>query len=405
MPEPVSNNAVVEANYGDTLCVYSFTGISEGLEPSDIHLKSWRYNTETEVWTALPDVDDFRGKIAAGASTVNNIIYLIGGYHVFDNFSEQTSPKVHRFDTDQNVWLEDGANVPVPIDDHVQAVWRDSLIYVITGWSQNTNVNDVQIYNPTNDTWVEGDAVPGVNSFESFGASGTIIGDTIYYYGGTSIFGFSFQATNDFRRGIINPDDPTDISWGLVDASDLPNGYRMACTNFGSEAIWIGGSDVSYNFDGIAYNGGAVVQPHQEIRTFERTTNTWNIFENSPYAVMDLRGIARESEDSWIIAGGMGMDREVLSSVYRITRATVSTLDTTRDLPQIYVSGDLLHISNLSGKEYSIVAFDLIGREFLPETRLAEETSIDISHWSTGIYVIQYRSDTGFLNSIKLFRP
>ena len=88
MPEPVANNAVTSAYCGDTLCVYSFCGIDSTKTPQGIHLKAWRFNTVTELWSQLPDVPDDtgNGKIAAGASTVGNKIYVIGGYYVEDNF-------------------------------------------------------------------------------------------------------------------------------------------------------------------------------------------------------------------------------------------------------------------------------------------------------------------------------
>ncbi|MCZ4409538.1 T9SS type A sorting domain-containing protein [Cryomorphaceae bacterium 1068] len=404
MPEPVSNNSVVEAFAGDTLCVYSFTGISEGLEPEDIHLKSWRYNYILDEWTQLPDVDDFQGKIAAGASTVNNIIYLIGGYHVFPNFSEQTSEKVHRFDADANVWLEDGADIPVPVDDHVQAVWRDSLIYVITGWSQNTNVNDVQIYDPTNDTWTAATSTPNSNTFEAFGASGTIIGDTIYYYGGTKISGFNFIASNEFRKGIINPEDPTDILWSLEPDINLPDGYRMACTSFGDEVIWIGGAETAYNFDGLAYSGGAVVQPHQEIRTYDAIANTWAIFENSPFAIMDLRGIARVSDDEWIIAGGMTTNAQVTGAVYRIHRATVDTENQGIPGLKVYSSADRLTIEALPEGSYQMNLFDISGRLVLNRILLGGSHSISMSSLPHGIYLLAIQQAEGRGGSFANFK-
>ncbi|HKK38986.1 MAG TPA: T9SS type A sorting domain-containing protein [Cryomorphaceae bacterium] len=395
MPEPVSNNAVVEAFSGDSLCVYSFTGISEGLEPEDIHLKSWRYNTVSQEWSQLPDVNDFRGKIAAGASTVENIIYLIGGYHVFENFSEQSSPKVHRFDADANEWLEDGADIPVPIDDQVQAVWRDSLIYVITGWSENTNVNDVQVYNPFNDTWTAATPTPNSNSFKAFGASGAIIGDTIYYYGGTKISGFNFLATNEFRKGVINPEDPTDILWSLLPDDEISNGYRMACTSFGDEVIWIGGAEVAYNFDGLAYSGGSVVQPHQQIRTYQSFSNTWSFFDDSPFAIMDLRGIAKVADDEWIIAGGMTTDAQVTNAVYKIRRATVSA--PTADIPglTIYNSADELIIDKLPTGKYRLRLFDISGRLIFAKELIQGYHRISTSTVPDGIYLLTIEHDEG----------
>ncbi len=402
MPEPVSNNSVVEAFAGDTLCVYSFTGISEGLNPEDIHLKSWRYNSILEEWTQLPDVDDFQGKIAAGASTVKNVIYLIGGYHVFPNFSEQTSEKVHRFDPEANVWLEDGADIPVPIDDHVQAVWRDSLIFVITGWSQNTNVDDVQIYDPANDTWMAGTSTPNSNVFKAFGASGTIIGDTIYYYGGTKISGFNFVASNEFRKGVINPEDPTDILWSLEPDINLPDGYRMACTSFGNEVIWIGGAETAYNFDGLAYSGGAVVPPHQEVRTYNTLNSIWSVFENSPFAIMDLRGIARVSEEEWIIAGGMTTNAQVTDAVYRISRSTVSTQNEGIPGLKVYSSADQLFIEGLPKGSYKMNLFDMSGRLIFIRNLKGGSHSISLSSLPEGIYLLAIQhadvSGVGFAN-------
>jgi len=395
MPEPVSNNAVVEAFSGDSLCVYSFTGISEGLNPADIHLKSWRYNTVTQEWSSLPDVDDFRGKIAAGASVVDNVIYLIGGYHVFNNFSEQTSNKVHRFDPEANEWLEDGSDLPVATDDHVQAVWRDSLIFVVTGWSQNTNVNDVQIYDPSTDEWTAGTPTPNSNSFESFGASGTIIGDTIYYYGGTQISGFSFQATGDFRKGVINPEDPTDILWSLITANDLPNGYRMACTSYGNEIVWIGGSEVSYNFDAIAYNGGFVVEPFEEIRTFDTETGEWSFFENSPFPIMDLRGIARVSEIEWIIAGGIGLGQEVSDQTFLIRRASVSTENPAEFDFLAYQVGGQVVLKAHEPLDGALSLLDLEGREVYTSNVRANIWRIESRHLANGVYIVVYRANDG----------
>lgn len=395
MPEAVSNNSVIEAFSGDTLCVYSFTGISEGLEPEDIHLKSWRYNSILEEWTQLPDVDDFQGKIAAGASSVNNVIYLIGGYHVFSNFSEQTSEKVHRFDADANAWIEDGADIPVPIDDHVQAVWRDSLIYVITGWSQNTNVNDVQIYNPSDDTWTAGTPTPNSSTFKVFGASGTIIGDTIYYYGGTRISPFNFVATNDFRKGVINPEDPTEIVWSVEPDNNLQEGFRMACTSFGDEVVWIGGSEIAYNFDGMAYSGGAIVPPHQEIRTYNTVSQTWSFFENSPFAIMDLRGIAMAAEDEWIIAGGMTANAQVTDAVYRIRRGPVST--EIQGIPGLkaYCHADQLVVSSLPEGNYSMSLFDLSGRMVWNKFIQGGEHLMSMAELSEGIYLLAISQNEG----------
>lgn len=403
MPEPVANNAFTQAYCGDTLCYYSFTGIGSELSPESIHLKAWRYNTVLQAWENLPDVNDFQGKIAAGASTVDSIIYIIGGYHVFENFSEQTSAKVHRFNAESNSWLEDGADIPVAVDDHVQAVWRDSLIYVITGWSNNTNTASVQIYNPALDEWTAATSVPPTSEYRAFGASGTIIGDTIFYFGGVHIAGFNFLANKRFRKGLINPEDPTEITWEyLGDAPLEENGYRMACTNFQNEAIWIGGAGIAYNFDALAYSNNQVVNPLGQIRTYDSFSGSWTTAQPSPFSIMDLRGIAREDEDSWVIAGGITNNRQVSDEVWRITRASVGTSENLFPEPSFVYYPDKIKVSaqaridraeliSLSG--IKIKDFDVNSdRFFIPTTALSQ-----------GIYLLNVYSISGYAQAFKLF--
>jgi len=152
LPEAVANNAVCEGFIGDKAYLFSFGGIDTSKQHGGIHLKSFRYNIETGESIQLADLPDDMGKIAAGASRIGNIIYIAGGYHVFPNGSEVSSDKMHRYDIANNVFLSDGAPIPIPIDDQVQAVWRDSLIFIATGWSNSGNVPNVQIYNPTEDS-------------------------------------------------------------------------------------------------------------------------------------------------------------------------------------------------------------------------------------------------------------
>ena len=303
MPESVSNNAVCEGFVNGVPYVYSFGGIDSSLSQGGIHLKSWRYNTQSKVWEVLPDLPDSAGKIAAAASRIGDIIYIIGGYSVALNGNETSSAKVHRFDTQSNTFISDATPITIAIDDHVQVVYRDSLIYVITGWSNTSNVPLVQIYNPTNDTWQLGTTLANNNLYKVFGAAGTIIGDTIYYYGGASM-GTNFPATFQIRKGIINASDPTLIQWSVDTLEEGLNGYRMAATSIHDTLYWIGGSSVSYNYDAIAYNGSGVVSPNNHI--IQSTGSLAYQIDSSFNLPMDLRGVAKISENEFYLVGGIG---------------------------------------------------------------------------------------------------
>ncbi len=315
LPEAVSNNAVVEGFINNIPYLFSFGGIDDTKEYAGIHLRSYRYNIQTTTTDQLPDLPDTLGKIASAASRIGNMIYISGGYHVLSDGSEITSGKMHRYDIANNIFLEDAPDIPIPTDDHVQAVWNDQLIYLITGWSQTANIPNVQIYDPIQNTWLSGTSVPG-NDYRSFGASGTIVGNTIYYFGGASSNnGFGIQ--NQVRIGTIAPDNPTQITWNIITPDAIIHGYRMAATTVHNELHWVGGSTNTYNFNGIAYDGSGGVSRSQRDLYTKTDIIEWQ--ENTAIQLpMDLRGIANISETVKYLAGGMGANQTVSNAIYKL---------------------------------------------------------------------------------------
>lgn len=279
-------------------------------------MKSFKYNITTGTTTVLPDLPDNRGKIAAGANRIKDTIYIAGGYHVFSNGSEVTSTKMHRYDIVNNVYLLDAPDIPVGTDDHVQAVWRDSLIFLVTGWNNVGNIPDVQVYSPYSNSWSVGTSVPNTHDYKSFGASGTIVGDTIYYFGGAaSNAGFNIQ--EHVRKGVINPNDPTQIDWSIFVPDQNTVGYRMACLQVEDEIHWVGGSEVTYNFDGIAYNGSGGVSPSNRDLYSSADSIQWQERQVSQIP-MDLRGIAKINDTVAYLAGGMLADQKVTNKVFKL---------------------------------------------------------------------------------------
>ncbi len=400
MPEPISNNAVVEGWANDTAYVYSFGGIDTTKIWSGISLKSFRYNTVTDVWDTIPDLPNTLENIAMGASWVDSIVYIMGGYHVLSNGNEISSNIVNRYDPRTNTYLSDGANIPVPIDDHVQAVWNDSLIYVITGWSNSGNVPDVQIYDPANDNWLTGTPVPNSNSYKAFGASGAIAGNTIIYHGGAST-GFNFPAQAGLRIGQINPTDPTQITWSVSTPNSAFKTYRAACSfeMFGPSVNWLGGSDVSYNYNGIAYNGSGGVQP--------KNRNLWspvgaNIdtanYSGEPLP-MDLRGIAHiPLSGARYIAGGMEQNQQVSKKTIRLDYALWPGIKEIN--PNSFTlfpnpTVDLVNIIFKNQKNRIILLTDVLGNEILRIENKEPSLQLNVSNYPKGIYIIKVESEEG----------
>lgn len=330
LPERITNNAVVEGYVGTTPYIYSFGGLDSTKVYSGIHLRAYRYNTLTDIWDTLPPLPDTLGKIAISANRVKDKLYIIGGYHVFANGNERSSNKVHIFDPATNSYLPDGAPVPTPIDDQTQCVWRDSLIYVVTGWNNTGNTSRVQIYNPSSDTWSAGTPVPNNSIYKSFGSSGAIVGDTIYYFSGASMSGF-FNIQFFFRKGVINPNNPTQITWTYFSWNNA-RGYRTAAVSALGRVFWFGGSGVTYNYNGIAYNGTGGVSPNGQIITYQPSTGLFR--QELGYALpMDLRGIGTINDTTHYLVGGMLGGQQVSRQTLRLELRTDSLLTAAPRIP------------------------------------------------------------------------
>ncbi len=319
MPEAISNNAVCEGFVNGVPYVYSFAGIDETKIYSGIHNRSYRFNTQTNTWEAIAPLPDSNGgKIAASANRVGDIIYIIGGYHVASNGSEISSEKVHRYNTQTNTYMTDGMPIPIPIDDQVQVV-KDSLIYVISGWSNTGNIQDVQIYNTVSDQWFVGSSITWVE-VAVFGAAGTIVGDTIYFIGGAQNNDFSIQSR--LRKGAINPDNPLEITWT---SAPVPfRAYRPAATTANGNAYFLGGADNTYNYNGIAYNNNQGVEPNNRSLVYrpEDQYLEEDLLNSLP---MDLRGIANVSDSIKYLAGGMLSNQTVTDKLWKLELIGIPT--------------------------------------------------------------------------------
>lgn len=398
MPEKVSNNSVAAATVNGVPYVYSFGGIDDTKIYSGIHLKGFRYNVLTNSWSEtppLPDDTNQGGKIAAGASTIDNKIYIIGGYHIFANGSERSSEKVHIYEPESNTFLADGAPIPRAIDDHVQAVWRDSLIFVVTGWSNTTNYPDVQIYNPALDEWTLGTFTPNNTQYKVFGASGTIVGDTLYYTGGAR-FGANFPLTSFLRKGYINPDDPTDITWSN-ESQDLSKGYRMASITYNDKALWLGGSVVSYNYNGIAYNGSGGVSPLGRIVTYDPLDGQLSENSNAILPIMDLRGIAQIAPNQFIIAGGMVKNQAVTNQTLLITDVNFTSIEGGFSSSLSFnifpnPTSDFFSIEGLETGVFSVEIFDLKGTKVLSKQFVKGER-IAVEELQNGVYWVRIEGE------------
>lgn len=398
MPEAVSNNAVTLAEVNGQQYLYSFAGIDETKMFDGIHKRCFRYDLASDQWESIPDLPNGGGRIAAGASTVKNKIYVFGGYEVFEDGTEKSFTLGHVFDPSINDFLPDAAPIPVPIDDHVQAVYKDSLIFLVTGWSDDDNVPNVQIYDTSTDSWQVGTPTPDNSSYKAFGASGCIVGDTLYYSGGVRIGAGSFIMATTFRKAYINPFDPTDLTWYL-DNVFSSKGYRMAAgVLYERKPVWIGGSDIAYNYDGLAYANGEGVEPMERILVYQPSLESFytNLLD---LKLMDLRGLAQVNDHTTIVCGGMLSGQEVSNKTFKIEFSPVSNQEITNEFSLAYPnpSNGEIHLSNSEYEE--LILLNIRGRE-IRRFKLVADQSIDLKSIDSGLYYLLFKRE-GELDAIQ----
>lgn len=328
MPIASSDNAVCEAVFSNgSKFVYSFGGVRNPLGEDAIHREVQKYTVSTNSWSIVASIPDSLGKLGASASYVNNRIYLIGGHYSLDD-STITSNRMHVFNPFIDTFEVDGANLPISTDYHVQSVWRDSLIYVIGGWSDTSTTTAVQIYNPYFNSWEMGTSLPDDVFFKSFGSSGVILGDTIFYFGGT-FDGLENGVSSGLRKGVINPENPTEITWEFVGSYSNSTTNKAVCAGHGDKMFVFGGSEYQFNYKGEVEE--TAVQPFvsQRILNFSVISGVFTLSESVDFPVgrKGSRGLAKLGGGNWITCGGIDSLQEASRSVYLLTNFSFSDID------------------------------------------------------------------------------
>ena len=211
LPAAVSNNAVAVGMVAGQRVVFSALGIDTSKQWSGITRRAFVLDAGRPAWRELPPVPGPVGRLAATAQIVGGKYYLFGGYTVAADATERSAPNVDIFDPATNHWTA-GAPIPAPVDDAVSGVYRDSLVYLVSGWHDTDNVNLVQIYDPARNRWSAGTQFPGA---AVFGHTGGVLGQSILVIDGAKKTGTTLRYALAAQTwlGRIDPSDPTKIGW------------------------------------------------------------------------------------------------------------------------------------------------------------------------------------------------
>ncbi len=311
LPAPVTDNAVAALETERGATVLSFTGMDSTKQWNGVTDAVYRWDVSSDAWTEGAPVPG-GGRLGSAARVVRGRVYVLGGYTVDREGSRHSVPRVDIYDPASDSWSR-GPDMPVAVHDAASGVWRDSLIVLVSGWHDSGDVDDVQWYDPGAGEWfagtpVEGDAV--------FGMAGTVVGDHVVYTDGVVVRpgmdGFAMDTAA--WAGEVDPDDPASISWRPLATHPGPVVYRAASGTLGALAVFVGGTDRPYDFNGIGFDG-TPSEPLRQVLEYSPASGNWRHLPAPPIPTMDHRTLGVVGGTVYLV-GGMEAHQRVSDKVW-----------------------------------------------------------------------------------------
>ena len=315
LPMAVTNNAVAVIATGPQRGIYSFLGLDSTKRWSGATTRAFVVDPVTGKSRELRSVPGERGRLAATTQVWHGRIYLFGGYTVDSAGAERSLPSVDIYDPATDRWSA-GAPTPIAVDDAVSGVYRDSLIYLVSGWHDRDNVTAVQVYDPATDKWASATSVPGVGVF---GHAGAIAGNALVYIDGVQT---GIDSTIKFAMkpqawlGSIDPDNPGVIRWTKLPPHPGPALFRAAAGVCGTTVVFAGGTDTPYNYNGMGY-AGSPAAPRDWVFGWDLKARRWLELALLPAPSMDHRGLAVAGGAVWVV-GGMRAGQKVTAAAQKV---------------------------------------------------------------------------------------
>ena len=300
LPVPVTNAAVASGVIDGESWVFSALGVDSTKRWSGITRRAHSWSSGSPRWRQLPDVPGAVGRLAATAQVVRGRLFVFGGYTVDSAGAERSVASVDIFEPRLNLWSR-GSDMPVAVDDAVSVVYRDSLIYLISGWHDTSTVRSVQMYDAVRDAWFAASPIVwrGV-----FGHSGGLAGNTIVYVDGAvkQDSGTKYVLERQVWLGTIDTKNPSVIVWRAGVAHPGPSLYRAAVGRCGSQVVFAGGTDNPYNYNGIGYDTRPS-RPSPLVFAFDTRRSVWRTLPPLTTPTMDHRAMAMIGNTGWVIGG------------------------------------------------------------------------------------------------------
>jgi len=160
-----------------------------GNHPGAVTSKVWKFNLNTEKWSAGPKLPV--PVAAGGAALVNNKVYWFGGLDK-NAQCDVDSHFVYDLNKPSAGWKDISSTAPMPIPrNHFATVVHNDLIYAIGGQfthdgcgAGTPDTNLMHVFNPKTNTWTQKASLPAIQSHIE--PSSFLYKDAIYVVGGAT---------------------------------------------------------------------------------------------------------------------------------------------------------------------------------------------------------------------------
>jgi hypothetical protein len=170
----------------------------------------------------------------------------------------------------------------------------------------------------------------------------------------------------------------------------------MASTFKNGKIYWIGGSNTTYNYNGIAYNGTGGVPPANRIlSTFSESINWEEQFLDE--VPMDLRGIANVDDNTAYLMGGMIASQSVTNKIFKIEFNEILSVQSDSGLSNFITlypnpfNQLIIIINNTMKTEGTVRIFAIDGKEVLKQRLSIGFNEVSTDLLLAGIYFVEIR--------------
>ena len=333
--------------------IYYFDGVWAGNAPSN---RLSVYNTATNSWT-YAGANDVVGRTGL-ASAVDSLgrIYLIDGLTSVTNFATALGT-LTRYDPTTNT-MTTLASDPIARSAPTAVFGSDGRLYVIGGGDAQTgaNVNAVEAYNPTTNTW---STVTQVNSVDTANSVAVALGNKIYTVG--RVF------------GQLNIYDITTNTWSQ--GQSLP-------TTLAEPSVQVVGGQIVVT----AGTGNLTGTANFATFTYDPASNAWTAGAPLPLgAGGEAQGMLSDGTSFYVVNGSPS------ASVQRYTATTLPALNgATVTISSGLQAGDVLSFHGTSNTETFSDGYTITGSYAAATGRLTLSGFASATDYQAALQQVQY---------------